>query len=167
MAWGKLQVPDAKSRIFFFVKRRKETSKPLREKSNLLYQIPIANMLWYQGSRLMRTTSTRGTTLEINSPQLLAAFKEVIKYYPGESLDFSMKFSIDDPFMMLVHHLDDLRRYRETTTDATTKMHIALLLDYLKEEAGSKGVEINEMINAGKIHLPASLDDLQARRSSL
>jgi hypothetical protein len=38
-----------------------------------------------------------GTTLEINSPQLLKALKEVITYYPGESLDFSSKFTIEDP----------------------------------------------------------------------
>lgn len=42
-----------------------------------------------------------GTTLEINSPQLLAMLKEVVKYYPGEPLDFSTKFTIEDPYVAL------------------------------------------------------------------
>lgn len=95
-----------------------------------------------------------GTTLEINSPQLLNVLKEVITYYPGEALDFNTKFTIDDPFMMLIHHRDELREYREKTDDMTVKMHIALLLDYLAAEAGPKGVEINEMIETGTITFP-------------
>jgi hypothetical protein len=95
-----------------------------------------------------------GTTLEINSPQLLNVLKEVITYYPGETLDFNTKFTIDDPFMMLIHHRDELREYREQTDDMTIKMHIALLLDYLAAEAGAKGAEINEMIETGTITFP-------------
>ncbi len=95
-----------------------------------------------------------GTTLEINSPQLLKVLKEVITYYPGETLDFNDKFIIDDPFMMLIHHRDELREYREKTEDMTVKMHIALLLDYLAAEAGPKGVEINDMIDSGTITFP-------------
>ena len=95
-----------------------------------------------------------GTTLEVNSPELLAVLKEVITFYPGEPLDFNTKFTIEDPFMMLVHHLDDLRQYREKTDDTIVKMHIALLLDYLESEAGPKGDEINDMIMAGSITFP-------------
>jgi len=95
-----------------------------------------------------------GTTLEINSPQLLKVFKEVITFYPGEPLDFTNKFTLVDPFMMLVHYREDLRAYREKTEDTTVKMHIALLLDYLDDEAGPKGVEIKDMIAAGLITFP-------------
>jgi hypothetical protein len=95
-----------------------------------------------------------GTMLEINSPHILGALKKVITYYPGEQLDFSSKFTIDDPYMMLIHHKDDLRKYREEVEDTTTKMHVALLLDYLKDEAGPKGVEINEMVTSGLITFP-------------
>jgi len=42
-----------------------------------------------------------GTTLEINSPQLLAMLKDVVRYYPGDSLDFNTKFTIDDPYVYL------------------------------------------------------------------
>jgi hypothetical protein len=95
-----------------------------------------------------------GTTLEINSPQLLNVLKEVITFYPGEPLDFNSKFTIEDPYMMLIHHLEELRHYREESSDATVKMHIALLFDYLEAEAGPKGTEINDMIAAGMITFP-------------
>jgi hypothetical protein len=94
------------------------------------------------------------TTLEVNSPQLLDVLKKVITYYPGETLDFNRKFTIEDPFMILIHHRNELREYREMTEDMTVKMHIALLLDYLAAEAGPKGVEINEMIESGTITFP-------------
>lgn len=55
---------------------------------------------------------------------------------------------------MLVHHRKEIQEYREHCEDATTKMHIALLLEYLDAEAGSKGLEINEMIKAGSITFP-------------
>lgn len=38
-----------------------------------------------------------GTTLEINSPQLLKVLKEVITYYPGEAMEFKPKFTIEAP----------------------------------------------------------------------
>ncbi|KAG4433617.1 hypothetical protein IFR05_010893 [Cadophora sp. M221] len=95
-----------------------------------------------------------GTTLEINSPQLLSMLKDVVRYYPGDPLDFGMKFTIEDPYMMLVHHRKEMQEYREESDDLTTKMHIALLLEYLDAEAGPKGIEINDMIKAGSITFP-------------
>lgn len=38
-----------------------------------------------------------GTTLEINSPQVLAMLKAVVQYYPGDPLDFSSKVTIEAP----------------------------------------------------------------------
>lgn len=56
--------------------------------------------------------------------------------------------------MMLVHHRKEIQEYREGSDDLTTKMHIALLLEYLDAEAGPKGIEINDMIKAGSITFP-------------
>ncbi|KAL2060901.1 hypothetical protein VTL71DRAFT_8953 [Oculimacula yallundae] len=95
-----------------------------------------------------------GTSLEINSPQLLSMLKDVVQYYPGEALDFSTKFTVEDPYMILVHHRKEIQEYREESDDATTKMHIALLLEYLDAEAGSRGVAISDMIKAGSITFP-------------
>ena len=95
-----------------------------------------------------------GTTLEINSPYILAALKDVITYYPGEQLDFSRQFTIDDPYMMLVHHQEELVQYRENVEDTTMKMHIALLLSHLGDEAGPKGAEIKDLVASGSITFP-------------
>lgn len=57
-----------------------------------------------------------GTTLEINSTHILGALKNVVTYYAGDALDFNLKFTIEDPYMMLVHHRDALKKYREDTS---------------------------------------------------
>ncbi|KUJ16761.1 P-loop containing nucleoside triphosphate hydrolase protein [Mollisia scopiformis] len=95
-----------------------------------------------------------GTTLEINSPQLLKALKDVITYYPGEALEFRAKFTIEAPYMMLVHYREDIRAYGEASGDTETKAHVKLLMNYLDDEAGPKGVETKEMINTGVITFP-------------
>ncbi len=43
------------------------------------------------------THKLTGTTLEINSPQLLKVLKNVITYYPGEALEFKPNFTIPAP----------------------------------------------------------------------
>lgn len=96
----------------------------------------------------------KGTTLTIYSPQLLTALKAIVKYYPGECLDFEKKFTCDDPFMMLVHYKKELMEYREKTDDDTAKMHIMLLMDYLNKEMGEKITEIAKFLNAGQITFP-------------
>lgn len=108
----------------------------------------VSKQAFDEGHRLTRTT------LEINSPHILKVLKDVITYYPGESLDFNSKFTIEDPYMMLVHHRDALKKYREEIEDTTTKMHVALLLDYLNDEAGPKGAEINKEIESGRVTFP-------------
>jgi hypothetical protein len=56
--------------------------------------------------------------------------------------------------MMLVHHREELRQYRDDCADSKTKMHIALLLSHLDDEAGSKGSDVKEMIKSGLITFP-------------
>lgn len=96
----------------------------------------------------------KGTNLTIYSPQLLAALKEVVKYYPGECLDFDKKFTCDDPFMMLVHYRKELMEYREKVENDTVKMHIMLLMNFLDKEMGEKITEIAKLLNAGQITFP-------------
>jgi hypothetical protein len=56
--------------------------------------------------------------------------------------------------MMLVHYREEIREYSEASDDTEQKAHVQLLLDYLDDEAGPKGVEIKEMINTGVITFP-------------
>lgn len=90
-------------------------------------------------------------TLEINSPHLLKALKEIVKYYPEESLEFETKASFKDPFKLLNHHAKDLAQYAENSSDADVKNHIELLLEFLVTEAGDKAIEERRLREAGLI----------------
>jgi hypothetical protein len=88
-------------------------------------------------------------TVQINSIQLLKALKDVVKFYPSESLDFSSQASFDSPFALLHHHRDELAAYKDESTDDTTREHIDLLLFFLISEAGDKGREAEKLIASG------------------
>jgi hypothetical protein len=88
-------------------------------------------------------------TIQINSVQLLAALKDVVTYYPSESLDFSTQASYDSPFALLHHHQEDLSAYKSETADETTREHIDLLLFFLESEGGDKGKEAEKLIASG------------------
>lgn len=90
-------------------------------------------------------------TVQINSTQLLKALKDVVTYYPSESLDFSSQATFDSPFALLHHHREELTKYKEESTDETTREHIELLLFFLASEAGDKGKEAEKLITSGKI----------------
>lgn len=99
------------------------------------------------------TNKLTGTQLEINSKHLLDVFREIITFYP-HPLDFTSKLVLDDPFMMLFHHRQELREYRKTTQDDAAKMHIMLLLDYLEKEAGERDPEVGKLMAAKLITFP-------------
>ena len=148
-------IPGARCEVKSLLQRQKKGEIEIVEKDGKSsWEDPYAQYALVSKQSFDENHKLIGTTLEINSPQLLAVLKDVVTYYPGERLDFDTKFTIEDPFMMLVHHREELRRYRETTNDATTKMHIMLLLDYLEKEAGPQGAQIKEMIANGLITFP-------------
>lgn len=88
-------------------------------------------------------------TIQINSVQLLKALKEVVKYYPSESLDFSNQASFDSPFELLHHHREELAAFGKESKDETTSEHVDLLLFFLESEAGDKGREAEKLIASG------------------
>lgn len=90
-------------------------------------------------------------TVQINSPQLLAALKDVVAYYPSESLDFVNQASYDSPYELLYHHRAELQAYtaKKNVDAETTKEHITLLLHFLASEAGDKGREAEKAMASG------------------
>jgi len=52
-------------------------------------------------------------SLQVNSPYILQAFREAIGSYVHVPSDFTSPRRLESPFHMLVHHWDDLARYRE------------------------------------------------------
>ncbi|KAH0563096.1 hypothetical protein GP486_002338 [Trichoglossum hirsutum] len=81
-------------------------------------------------------SALQSTTLQINSPQLLRTFREVVKSYPTIPSDFEDPFEMESPFQMLFHYWDDLDIHRRAVTDDVTRMHLGLLFEYMKAEIG-------------------------------
>lgn len=78
--------------------------------------------------------------LEINSPELRDVFNEVAKDHPryiAGSHNPDQAIHIEEPYMILHHHLDDLQKH-ENDPDPTIKTHIKLLLDFLNENSGDE-----------------------------
>jgi len=90
-------------------------------------------------------------TIVINSPQLLTALKEVVQYYPEETLDFKSQASFDSPYALLYHHRAELDQYKSEKSDETTTEHVDLLLHFLASEAGDKGKEADKALSSGLI----------------
>ena len=78
------------------------------------------------------------TKVDINSPYLLKAFRDVVRSHPAVGSDFTKPFEMESPFQMLYHFWDDLTEYRETVDDDLARMHVSLLLDFMKTEMGKE-----------------------------
>jgi hypothetical protein len=95
--------------------------------------------------------SLSSTTLAVNSPQLISLFKEMIGSYPTVPSDFEDPFEMSSPFRMLFHYWDDLHQAREETKDDELRMHLSLLLQYMKMEMGSDKERIDRMMKKQSI----------------
>lgn len=87
-------------------------------------------------------------TLRINSPYILKALGEVVKYYPSQGGGFDQPLDIESPFEILYHHKQELIERKESVDSEVSKEHLNLLLDYLDNEPGA---EAEALIKSGKI----------------
>jgi hypothetical protein len=92
------------------------------------------------------------TSLQVNSFPLLKVFKDVVGFYPTIATDFNFPFEMEAPFGMLYHHWDDLEAYLAGDIDDTTRMHLRLLLDYMREELGSAKQQNENMVRRGFVN---------------
>ncbi|KAF9638016.1 putative aaa family protein [Lasiodiplodia theobromae] len=99
------------------------------------------------------------TTVEINSPHIRAALKEVVTYYPSESLKFGEADAVtyEKPYALLHHHRDELTQYAakavesgNTDADAISG-HVDLLLSFLDAEMGEDGPALRQLTESGLI----------------
>ncbi|KAI0854214.1 P-loop containing nucleoside triphosphate hydrolase protein [Daldinia vernicosa] len=74
------------------------------------------------------------TTLQVNSPYIQKAFRDVIKSYIAVASDFNSSVELHGPFEMLAHYYDELDEYRRSTTDAITREHLDLLFEFMEHE---------------------------------
>jgi hypothetical protein len=95
----------------------------------------------------------KDSTLQVNSPYLLRLFKQVIKYYPTVAASFNMSFEMKSPFQMLFHYWDELHKAAEADDlDDRTRMHLNLLLDFMRLELGVDKANVDSMVSGGFIN---------------
>ncbi|CAG8978561.1 hypothetical protein HYALB_00012435 [Hymenoscyphus albidus] len=75
--------------------------------------------------------------LIIHSELIIKALREIVDYYPGQSL-LGDTITIKEPFSILVHHRKELQEYKENCDDAETFHHISVLQKYLEDNLGDK-----------------------------
>jgi hypothetical protein len=91
------------------------------------------------------------TEVKINSPHILKAFRDLIGPYPTVPSDFEEPFELESPFRILFHYWDDIAEYKRTVKDDTARMHLALLLDFMKSELGPAKARCDAMIKKNQI----------------
>ncbi|KAI0833924.1 P-loop containing nucleoside triphosphate hydrolase protein [Hypoxylon sp. FL0890] len=74
------------------------------------------------------------TTLQVNSPYIQKAFRDVVKSYVAVPSDFTSSLELHDPFEMLVHYWEELDEYRQSTADAVMREHLDLLFEFMEQE---------------------------------
>ena len=95
--------------------------------------------------------SLEKTEVQINSPHILKAFRQIIGLYPTVPSDFEEPFELESPFRILFHYWDDIVEYKKKTKDDTARMHLTLLLDFMKLEVGPDKMHCDAMIKNNQI----------------
>ncbi|KAK6005191.1 hypothetical protein QM012_007970 [Aureobasidium pullulans] len=91
------------------------------------------------------------TTLDVNSPYILKAFRDVVKSHPTIPSDFSSPVSIPIPSEMLFHHWDDLHSYSSNLADDTARSHLALLLKFMDFDMGAARKSYQAQVRSGLV----------------
>lgn len=94
------------------------------------------------------------STLQINSPQVLQAFREVIGTHPSVATDFSERFLLNVPSEMLFHCWDDLESYKERLDDDVARMHLNLLLHFMEYDMGADKRNFEAQLRSGLVEFP-------------
>jgi hypothetical protein len=91
------------------------------------------------------------TLLQVNSFPLLKVFRDVVGFYPTIATDFDFPFEMEAPFGILYHHWEDFEAYLTGEIDDKIRMHLKLLLEYMREELGPARQQNENMIRRGFI----------------
>ncbi|KAI1461859.1 P-loop containing nucleoside triphosphate hydrolase protein [Annulohypoxylon moriforme] len=91
------------------------------------------------------------TTLQVNSPYILGAFREVVKSYLSVPSDFATSIELHSPFEMLVHYWNELHEYQQSQTDPVAQEHLDLLLKFMDHEIWPNLERAHSMIQKQQI----------------
>ncbi|KAK6849450.1 hypothetical protein PG995_013283 [Apiospora arundinis] len=91
------------------------------------------------------------TKLLINSPHILAAFRDVIQSYSMVPSDFKSPVELESPFKMLAHHWTVLDDHRRSVRDTPAGPHMDLLFDFMGHEVAPIRERAAHMIENNQI----------------
>ncbi|KAJ8120843.1 hypothetical protein ONZ43_g2552 [Nemania bipapillata] len=91
------------------------------------------------------------TTLTVNSPYILKAFRDVIRSYEPVASDFTSSLNLQSPFTMLVHYWNELDEYRRALCNTDGRDHMDLLFEFMDHELKADRNEAIKMIQKGQI----------------
>ncbi|KAK6833536.1 hypothetical protein PG987_008230 [Apiospora arundinis] len=91
------------------------------------------------------------TKLLINSPHILAAFRDVIQSYSMVPSDFKSPVELESPFKMLAHHWTGLDDHRRSVRDTPAGPHMDLLFDFMGHEVSPIRERAAHMIENNQI----------------
>ncbi|KAH9897321.1 P-loop containing nucleoside triphosphate hydrolase protein [Xylariomycetidae sp. FL2044] len=101
--------------------------------------------------RTFQENKPKKTTLAINSPHILQAFRDAIVSYPPVPTDFKSPLKLKAPFQMLSHYWDELEEYRRLVAIPTARKHLDLLFDFMEHEVKPDRDRALQMIAKGQI----------------
>lgn len=101
--------------------------------------------------RTFQQGEPKKTSLTINSPHILQAFREVIRSYDPVASDFTSSLTLHGPFTMLVHYWDELNGYRRSLSHGDGRQHLDLLFEFMERELEADRNEALKMIQKRQI----------------
>ncbi|KAK3338921.1 P-loop containing nucleoside triphosphate hydrolase protein [Neurospora tetraspora] len=152
---------DAGTRLESLILRRKYDPKTREEKEVKVHNLKSDALSEEQRKELEHALVIRQvydqngrqekTILNVNSPFILRAFRDVIKSHPIVPSTFEEPFELESPFQMLIHHWDDLDVHRRQTSDYDVRSHLNLLFDFMESELGPDYQRLQAMWQKGHI----------------
>lgn len=91
------------------------------------------------------------TKVDINSPQILGVLSQIVKYFPAHPEKFQNILVVEAPYMILYHHWDQLKSFRDSTEDDEVRMHLNFLLSFMDREMVEDSKKANQLIETGNI----------------
>lgn len=101
--------------------------------------------------KLDKNHNLESTTLDVNSPHILKAFRDVVKSHPTIASDFTSPFSVQIPSEMLFHRWDELEKYQSELKDDTAREHLDLLLHFMDFDMGAARKSYQTQIRSGLV----------------
>ncbi|KAI4717537.1 P-loop containing nucleoside triphosphate hydrolase protein [Aureobasidium sp. EXF-10727] len=101
--------------------------------------------------KMDKNRKLESTTMHVNSPYILQAFRDVVKSHPTIPSDFSSSVDIPIPSEMLFHHWDGLQSYCDGLEDDAARSHVALLLKFMEFDMGAARKSYTAQVRSGLV----------------